>query len=239
MSAPEDKTTEGGAPDPDGSEERDRLRRHIALTLAALVVLGAGLAILQVDASAKESNSARDTTRTAVQAMRANVVADTVGGLGQQFRAERDFLPFRRPLADAPSLAETAGLPSPSAPTAASVRAAQQAVPDLSVGKVLPSLEVADQRLTLKQHALATTRITWNDRSTQYTTVIAVLAVALFLVGFGLIAQGPIRHSAYILGLAVGIFAAVWGVRIYFQPIPSTPERATKTARRSAPADAC
>ena len=236
MSAPEDKTTAGGAaPDPDGSEGRDRLRRHIALTLAALVVLGAGLAILQVDASAKESNSARDTTRTAVQAMRANVVADMVGGLAPQFQAERDFLPFRRPLtANAPSLAEAAGLPSPTGPTAASVRAAQLAVPDLNVGKLLPSLEVAAQRLTLKQHALATTRITWNDRSTQYTTVIAVLAVALFLVGFGLIAQGPIRHSAYILGLAVGIFAAVWGVRIYLQPIPSTPEAAIDAAARGA-----
>ena len=236
MGAPEDKKTAGGAPpDPGGSEERDRLRRHIALTLAALVVLGAGLAILQVDASAKESNSARDTTRTAVQAMRANDVANMVEGLAPQLQAERDFLPFRRPLtANAPSLAEAARLPSPTGPTAASVRAARLAVPDLSVGKLLPSLEVAAQRLTLKQHALATTRITWNDRSTQYTTVIAVLAVALFLVGFGLIAQGPIRHSAYILGLAVGIFAGVWGVRIYFQPIASTPEAAIDATARGA-----
>jgi hypothetical protein len=108
MSATEDTTTAGDAApdDANGGAERDRLRRHIARTLAALIVVGAGLAILQVDASARESNTARDTTRTAVQAMRANVVADMVGGLAPQFQAERDFLPFRRPLtASAPSLA--------------------------------------------------------------------------------------------------------------------------------------
>ena len=80
-------------------EPPDHLKRNIALTLAALIVLGAGIAILQVDASANESNTARQTTRVAVQALRANVVADTVSGLQPVLAAERDFLAFRRPLA--------------------------------------------------------------------------------------------------------------------------------------------
>ena len=225
MSAPEvEANGPETTPEPDESAERDRLRRNIALTLAALVIVGAGLAILQVDASANESNSARDTTRTAVQAMRANVVANMVAGLAPELQAERDFLPFRRPLtANAPSLAKAAGLPGATGSTAGSLSIAQQAVPDLNVDKLLSTLQVEAQRLTLKQRALATTRITWNDRSTQYTTVIAVLAVALFLVGFGLIAEGPIRRSAYALGLAVGLFAAGWAVWIYLLPIPSTP----------------
>ena len=134
--------------------------------------------------------------------MRANVVADMVGGLVPQLQAERDFLPFRRPLTEACAEPRRGGGPAvPSNPTARRAFAtAQRAVPDLASASSCPALQIDAQRLTLKQRALATTRITWNDRSTQYTTVIAVLAVALFLVGFGLIVEGPIRRSAYILG---------------------------------------
>ena len=223
------------AEDQNASEAPDRLRRKIAITLATLVVLGAGIGILQVDASARESNSARDTTRTAVKAMRANVVADMVSGLVPQFQAERDFLPFRRPLTEeTPSLSGAADTPSAQGSTAGSLRIAQRAVPDLAVGDLLERLQIDAQRLTLKQRTLATTRITWNDRSTQYTTVVAVLAVALFLVGFGLIAEGPIRRSAYTLGLAVGIFAAGWAVWIYLLPIPTTPDAAIDATAQGA-----
>ncbi|HEX3561404.1 MAG TPA: tetratricopeptide repeat protein [Solirubrobacterales bacterium] len=215
--------------------ERDRFKQHIAISLALLVVVGAGTAILQVQASNKESNSARQTTRIAVQAMRANVVADTVAGVTPELEADRDFLAFRRPLTpDAPSLAAAAGVNASQGQTTGSLLIARHAVPDLGADKLLPSLETGAQRLTLSQRALATTRITWNDRSTQYTTVIAVLAVAIFLVGFGLVVGGPIRGSAYTLGLCVGLFAAAWAGWIYFLPIPSTPATAIEAAARGA-----
>ena len=70
------KETAGGGEAADAPEDEDRRRkRKIAVTLATLLVLGAGLTILQTDASIKESNSARETTRVAVRAMSANVVA--------------------------------------------------------------------------------------------------------------------------------------------------------------------
>jgi tetratricopeptide (TPR) repeat protein len=230
------ETTQSSTPEPAPEpEQSDLLRPKIAITLALLVVLGGALAILQVDASAFESNTARETTRTAVQALRANVVADTVAGLEPALQAERDFLPFRRPLtAGTPSLASAAGLPSRPSTTAGQLRVAQQAVPDLAVESVLPGLQVEAQRLTLKQKALATTRITWNDRSTQYTTVIAVLAAALFLVGFGLVVKGSIRGSAYTLGVAIGIFVLLWGAWVYHLSIPSTPDTAIEAAARGA-----
>jgi tetratricopeptide (TPR) repeat protein len=223
------------APEPEPPTERDRLKQQIAISLALLVLLGAGLAILQVQASANESNTARETTRVAVEAMRANVVANTVAGLAPELEAERAFMAFRRPLAPAaPSLAEAAALPTSKNLTAGSLRVAQQAVPDLGAGELLSGLQTDAERLTLKQHALATTRITWNNRSTQYTTVIAVLAVAIFLVGFGLVVGGPIRGSAYMLGLAVGLFAVAWAASIYFLPIPSTPDSAIHATARGA-----
>jgi tetratricopeptide (TPR) repeat protein len=232
MSTLDDEKTDDLAPATE-PERRDRFMPEIAISLALLVVLGAGLAILQVQASANESNTARATTRVAVQAMRANVVAATVAGLAPQLDAERAFLAFRRPLTPgAPSLAAAVGIPTSKARTDGSLRVAQQAVPDLGAGKLLPELQTDAERLTLKQRALAKTRVTWNDRSTQYTTVIAVLAIAIFLVGFGLVVGGSIRGSAYTLGVAVGLFAAAWAVRIYSLPIPSTPEKAiTATAR--------
>ena len=207
--------------EPDTSVESGRLKRNIALTLGCLVVLGAGIAILQVDASIRESNSARETTRVAVRAMRANVVAATVADLEPQLEAERDFLPFRAPFST--GLASAAGL---------SPATAAEAIPDLGIDPLRNRLALEAGRLTLKQRALATTRVTWNDRSTQYTTVIAVLAVALFLVGFGLVVEGPIRRSTYALGVAVGLFAAGWAAWIHQLPIPSTPDPAIEATAR-------
>ena len=228
----DDMTGDRPAPAPE-PPEGDRLKPLIAITLSVLVVMGAGLAILQTRASSNESNTARETTRVAVEAMRANVVADMVAGLAPQLRAERAFLPFRRPLdPDAPSLAEAAGVPTSKAEIAGNLRVAQQAVPNLGAERLLPTLQTRAELLTLRQRALATTRITWNDRSTQYTTVIAVLAVAIFLVGFGLVVGGPIRGSAFGLGLAVGLFAAGWAVWVHALPIPSTPESAIRQAAR-------
>lgn len=235
MSTIDDETATGLAPPPDAeaAERPDRVKQQIAVSLAILVVLGAGLAILQVQASSNESNTARETTRVAVEAMRANVVADTVAGLAPQLEAERAFLPFRPPLTSGvPSLSEAARIPTSKAETGAGLRVAQQSVPDLGAEKLLPALQTDAERLTLQQHALATTRINWNDRSTQYTTVIAVLAVALFLVGFGLVVGGPIRGAAYLFGIAVGLFAATWAVWIYFLPIPSTPGSAIQATAR-------
>lgn len=235
MSTVDDGKAAGNTPAPpaEPADGPDRFKQQIAISLAILVVLGAGLAILQVQASSNESNTARDTTRVAVRAMRANVVSDTVAGLAPQLAAERAFLPFRPPLTSGvPSLSEAAGIPVSKTETAAGLRVAQRSIPDLGAEKLLPALRTDAERLTLQQHALATTRITWNDRSTQYTTVIAVLAVALFLVGFGLVVGGPIRGAAYLFGIAVGVFAAAWAIWIYFLPIPSTPQSAIQATAR-------
>jgi tetratricopeptide (TPR) repeat protein len=210
------------------------LKGRIALTLSLLVVLAAGIAILQVDASSNESNSARETTRVAVRAMRANVVSDTAAGVQPALQAERDFLAFRAPLAAGePTLSGVTGVPTQQAGmNARSLHVAQQQVPGLGLQTLVPRLATQAQLLVLKQRALATTRITWNDRSTQYTTVIAVLAVAIFLVGFALAVDGPIRRAAYALGVAVGLFAAGWALWIYLLPIPSTPQPAVEAAAR-------
>jgi hypothetical protein len=159
------------------------VKRHIAITLSLLAVLGAGLAIAQRDAGTKESTTARETTRAAVRALRANVDVATAGGNDARRRAE--------------------------------------------------GRQLAAAQETLRQRALATTRITWNTRSTQYTTVIAVLAAALFFVGYALVVEGSLRPYSYGLGVATGIFAAAWAAWIFHLPIPETPTRAIDAAARA------
>ena len=64
--------------------------------------------------------------------------------------------------------------------------------------------------------------------------MLAVLAAALFLVGFGLVVEGSIRGVTYALGLAIASFVVVWGAWIYHLPIPSTPENAITAAAQGA-----
>ena len=91
---------------------RDSLKPKIAVTLAIVIVIAGLLAVFQTQAGANESTTARETTRTAVRAMSANVATSTLLGVRSVVEAERGFLPFRRPLdAGAPSLATAAGLP--------------------------------------------------------------------------------------------------------------------------------
>ena len=190
------------------SDDRDPLKRKIAVSLAAVVVLGGGLAILKTEAGVNESNTARETTRLAVRAMAANVSLSSVLGVQSELLAERDFLPFRRPL-------NTGG-------EKGALQAARRSLPPALAQSRLDRLRFDSERQALGQRALAKTRITWNTRATQYQTVIALLAAALFLIGFGLIVEGSIRKYSYGVGLTIAVFAAGWGVWLYQLSIPST-----------------
>ncbi len=228
-------TDEAKAGERDGVEEvSDPLKPKIAVTLAVVVVIAGMLAVLQTQAGANESTTARETTRTAVRAMSANVATSTLLGVRSVVQAERDFLPFRRPLdAGAPGLAAAAGLTAQPDSVRKDLQAAQR-LPTKQLLSELGPLQLDAERQVLKQQALATTRVTWNTRSTQYTTVLAVLAAALFLVGFGLVVEGSIRRVTYGFGLAIAAFVVVWGAWIYHLPIPSTPDAAITAAAQGA-----
>ena len=215
------------------ADRGDRQRRWVAVSLGALVLLGGVLAILRTDASVEESSTARETTRVAVRALRSDVRAEAVQGAEAERGAERDFLGFRRPLlSGAPTLAEAAGFAGAAGIVAEDLRAARRALPDGFGEGRLERLRVAAARGPLKQHASAETRITWNTRATQYTTIIAVLAAGLFFVGFALTVEGSLRLVSYALGIAVAIFAAGWAVWVHHLPIPTTPDAAVEATAR-------
>ena len=215
------------------ADRGDRQRRWVAVSLGALVLLGGVLAILRTDASVEESSTARETTRVAVRALRSDVRAEAVQGAEAERGAERDFLGFRRPLlSGAPTLAEAAGFAGAAGIVAEDLRAARRSLPAASGAARLERLRVAAARGPLKQHASAETRITWNKRSTQYTTIMAVLAAGLFFVGFALTVEGSLRLASYALGMAVAVFAAGWAVWVHHLPIPTTRTAAVEATAR-------
>ncbi len=222
----------------ESDEERSSkgtLGRWIGVSLAAIAVVGAVIGILQTDASVNESNTARETTRTAVGALRAGVIEGSSELLEEDIDAELGAL--LRQQAFVARQAGNAAEPLTSDELRGIVPEGGD-LPGVRTREAQRQLAFESERLALRQAALSETRVTWNDRSTQYTTAIAVLAVALFLVGFSLVLAGRRRVTFYLLGMIVAV--AVVGATIYVRQlaVPETPDEAVAaTARGSVAAD--
>lgn len=230
MIAADEAPGDGGGGEGDGGERIPG--RWIAISLAAIVVTGAALGLFQTDASVNESNTARETTRTAVGALRAGVLESDGRELERDIEAESGA--FRREQESVVRRAESAGASAPPL----TIEALQGMVepgsdlPRARTTEELRALTFDAERLSLRQAALAETRVTWNDRSTQYTTAIAMLAVALFLTGFSLVLRGARRTLFYLLGVAFALTTLGWAGYIYSLPIPMTPDDAIAATAR-------
>ena len=229
MSEPADKATPATGAEEGGDESKGVLGRWIAVSLAAIAFLGAGIAILQTDAGVNESNTARETTRAAVGALRAGVNSEAavlldldLDAKGSALEREQRFLARQYgEIARSLSLTQLRAL-LPEGGELPRARTKQE----------LQRLQLEGEQASLTQSALAETRVTWNDRSTQYTTAIAVLAFALFLVGFSLVLGGSRRVVFYALGMAVALLVVVSAVYINRLPIPETSNAAINATAR-------
>lgn len=86
--AVEADATDADVADEGPTEERDPFKRRVAVVLAVLGVLGAWIGILHQDSANQESFYARQTTRTAVGSMAANLDQETLAGLATDLAAE-------------------------------------------------------------------------------------------------------------------------------------------------------
>jgi tetratricopeptide (TPR) repeat protein len=211
-------------------DEPDPYKRRVAIVLALLGVLGAWIGILHNDSGNKESTFARETTRTAVGSLRANVNQSTLEGLSTDLDAEQAAL----------GVAASFQPGDPDTESAEAVAADPQATD--AAGSIAPAdrealereLTVEAERLDLKRRALAETRVTYNNRTSQYETVLTTLAVALFLVGFTLVLNRRVRPPVLLPGLLLAAYVAGWAVWIHQRDIPTTPPEAIEAAAQGA-----
>jgi len=212
-----------GAPSdrpPRGMDEDAPYKRRVGIVLATLAVLGAWIGILHTNAATNESNTARETTRTAVSAQASAVVEQTVLRLLEQGELEADTLRVRPTYALDPSeIPALEGVDREARLSEAqqTVRRVLQRNPE-----ALHDLRRTARRRSLAQAALTETRITWNARASQYETVLTTLGIAIFLVGFTLVLSRRIRPPILIPGLALALYCFGWAVHIYLKPVPST-----------------
>jgi len=235
MSGVDDKAGPVKAGAEEDDEGKGTLGRWIAISLAAIAFLGAGIAILQTGASVNESNTARETTRTAVGALRAGVIERAATLLEQDIEAERGSLKRERTFLSR----QFGNIAQPlSFAQLEFVIPRGGDLPGAHTSRELRRLSFESEQLSLSQSALAETRVTWNDRSTQYTTAIAVLAFALFLVGFSLVLRGSRRIVFYVFGLLTALLVLGAAVYIHQLPIPETSKEAiAATARGTVASD--
>ncbi|MEZ5371221.1 MAG: hypothetical protein R2704_00400 [Microthrixaceae bacterium] len=203
------------------TEERDPFKRRVAVVLAVLGVLGAWIGILHQDSANQESFYARQTTRTAVGSMAANLDQETLAGLATDLAAESAALAGLAPF-DSSAPIDSGG---------------DEASEDLAAGADTERQERLARTFTrraefegLSRKALAETRVGYNNRTSQFETVLTTLAVALFLVGFTLVLNRRTRPPVLIPGLILAAYVAGWALWIHAKEIPATAPEAIAAA---------
>lgn len=230
--APDAPDAEPPVEDESGNEP---YQRRVAVVLALLAVIGAWIAILATDAGTAESYYARETTRTAVQSLRANVNQSTVAGLSTDLDAEQEALALTRPFRLDESGFSTLGVDTATeAEVEDELDDAQQTVAGLDRAQLERVQTFEAERLDLKRSALAETRVTYNNRASQYETVITTLGVALFLVGFTMVLRKQTRPPILVPGVILAIYVVGWALWIHHREVPDTPDEAIEQAAEGA-----
>lgn len=216
-------------------EERDAFKRRVAVVLALLAVLGGWIGILRVDAATSESYYARETTRVAVQSLRANVNQSTVEGLELDLDAEQQSLALAGPFrGDGTGFSSLGTDPQTPVEVDADLDEASSTIDDQQREELARAQSFEAERLDLRREALAETRVTYNNRASQYETVLTTLGVALFLVGFTLVLGRKTRPPIFVPGVLLAAYVVGWALWIHQRDIPKTSEVAIEEAAAGA-----
>lgn len=228
MVSEQDPDAPGEAPDGDEVVE-SRYRRRVGITLALLAILGASIGLLQTAASSNESAKAREATRLAVEAQTAQVLAEGLDASVRDAFAQVESFESRPVFSRSQNLGEALGL-SPDPDLAAQrLATAQQSLEQSFTGRLdLEALGRTAAATELFQKAAVAERIEWNAKASQYETVLTVLAIAVFLVGFTLVLGRKLRPPIAVPGALLALYCLGWAVVIYSHPIPSVDDDAVK-----------
>ena len=204
------------------SDAEARYRRRVGITLAVLAVVAAWIAVLATDAATRESTTTREATRLAVEAQTATVVARSVAEGLRSVEAEIDLLGTRTAFTAPQNLGDELGIQVDPAEARARVDRADAALRSVFGDRSSGATELAVEadRLALQQEITVQERITWNAKASQYETVLTVLAVAVFLVGFTLVIGRRLRPPVAVPGVILAAICVGWAVQIYLKPVP-------------------
>ncbi len=218
----DDEQNQPGDQEPQATPAERRFKRRIGISLATLAVLGAWIAVLATNAATNESTAARQATRLASESQTADVLSKGVNTGLDQVDAELELLTIRPVFGDAATVTEEYGVATD--PDRAAQRQ-QQAADSLEEalggdGTVAAELEISANELSLEQQLTVEQRVSWNAKASQYETVLTVLAVAIFLVGFTLVLGRKLRPPVAVPGLILAVICAGWALQIYYKPTP-------------------
>ncbi len=227
---PSDIPSDDPDEEPEDTPAESRYKRRIGVSLALLAILGAWIAVMQTDAGTNESTAAREATRQAVEAQSADVLAKGAQGASDNARAEVGTLGSKAVFADPTALGESLGITIDPRGAEQRLENAKSAVAE-SLDGPGPDITALTQRanaLTLRQAATVDTRITWNAKSSQYETVMTVLAIAVFLVGFTLVVGRRVRPPLAVPAILLALYCAGWAALIYSHDVPDVPQPAVE-----------
>lgn len=222
------------APSSDKTGSEPKFRRRTGIALATLAVLGAWIAVIATNAGTNESAAARDATRLASEAQAADVLATGIDDGLNQIEAELKLLPNRTAFKASGGIAESLGAELDPALNAQRLAEAEASVESALGDNPDRPAELATEahRLSLEQEVVVQQRVEWNAYASQYETVLTVLAVAIFLVGFALVLGPKLRIPVFIPGMILALICLGWALQIYTKPKTEVSDEAiSKTAQ--------
>jgi tetratricopeptide (TPR) repeat protein len=215
--------------------DEERFKRLIALVIAVVTVISAGIALLQSDASARDDRANRDTKRYATEAMGRKVSGDA--------RVNFDYNSAYQSWYELDTLASSAAgrgdeaaaaryaklrdeMTSLSPLLAAPYFNTEQGQPDINRYEADVYL-VEITALNEKFSAASGVKDAWDSKANGYVFHLTLLAVAFFLFGLSITIANPLTRWIFSgVGMIITVVATGMAVTTWLQPVPDLRDQA-------------
>ncbi|HMQ51992.1 MAG TPA: tetratricopeptide repeat protein [Anaerolineae bacterium] len=208
--------------------DEDQFKKLVAVLISLVTVMATVIAFLQSDASQRDDHANRDTKRYATEVMgrtvsgdaqvnfaynkayqawqELNMLADSALERGDEaavnrYRKLRDQMTELSPLLAAPYFDPETG--------------------ETDTAKYETDIYLVDLALlTQNFKAAGVVKDAWDAKANTYIVHLTLLAVALFLFGLATTISGPVTRWIFSgTGMAITLYAAVWAVQVWLQPV--------------------
>lgn len=218
----------------DSTPSTDHFKNRVAVIMAILAALVAGIAFLQSDAGARDDRANRDSKRYATEALGRKVsgtarvnfdynaayqnwyeldaLANSADAreepdAAKRYRTVRDLMPPLSPLLAAPYFDAATG--------------------NIDVAKYEADTYLVEiTALTEKFVAASNVKDAWDAKANTYIVHLTLLAVALFMFGLSITLSTPATRKVFVgAGTLATLVAVGWATSITLQPVPDRREQ--------------